>query len=44
MSEVKNSAIFIDVYNTLTNYHYDKESLDEEQMIYKAIEGLTEGT
>jgi len=44
MSEVKNSAIFIDVYNTLTNYHYDKESLDEEQMIYKAIEWLTEGT
>lgn len=42
ISQKKN--IFNDVYNTLTDYHYDLESLDKQKMIYSAIQGLAEGT
>ncbi len=36
--------IFTDVYDTLLNDHYDKESLDEIKMIDSAIEWLAKGT
>jgi hypothetical protein len=31
-------AIFIDVYNTLKNKHYNKDNLDEIKMLNNAIE------
>lgn len=36
--------MFLDVYKTLLDNHYDKENLSETEMIYKAIEWLTVGT
>lgn len=36
--------IFSDVYDTLLQEHYDKKNLDEEKILYSAIQGLTEGT
>jgi hypothetical protein len=32
--------IFLDVYSTLKNYHYNKDKLDELEMLNFAIEGL----
>ncbi|MDP2091271.1 MAG: S41 family peptidase [Candidatus Gracilibacteria bacterium] len=36
--------ILNDVYNTITNEHYDKEKIDEATMVQGAISGLAEGT
>ncbi|NUJ97518.1 S41 family peptidase [Candidatus Gracilibacteria bacterium] len=43
-TNTKEKEIFLDVYNTLKENHFDKETLDEKEMIYQAIEGLTKGT
>ena len=36
--------IFLDVYSTLKNKHYNKDNLDELEMLNYAIEGLTKWT
>ena len=36
--------VFKDVYDTLVNQHYNKDALDEEKLIDKAIQGLAEWT
>jgi len=36
--------IFLDVYSTLKNKHYNKDNLDEIEMLNYAIEWLTKGT
>ncbi len=36
--------IFLDVYKTLLNSHYDKETITEENLIESATIGLTKGT
>lgn len=36
--------IFIDVYKTLKENHYNKDSLSESEMMYQAIQGLAKGT
>lgn len=42
--ELSQAAIFDDVYNTLTQSHYNKDTLSETEMMYKAIEWLTQAT
>ena len=37
-------AIFSDVYKTLVSDHYDKDSFDQEEIIYSAIQWLADGT
>lgn len=37
-------AIFSDVYKTITSRHYDKATLNEEEMIYSAIQWLAKWT
>ena len=37
-------AILNDVYKTLKNNHYNKANLEEEELINRAIEGLTDAT
>ena len=37
-------AIFSDVYKTILSRHYDRDELDEEELIYSAIQGLADGT
>lgn len=49
LTETSNKAqfkkqVFIDVYDTLIEEHYDKEEFGEEQIIDAAIQGLTHGT
>ncbi len=36
--------IFIDAYKTLKENHYNKDTLDESEMIYQAIQGLAKWT
>lgn len=37
-------GIFYDVYNTILDWHFDKETLDEDQMMDEAIKWLAEWT
>lgn len=41
---VEKKAIFSDVYKTILSRHYDRDELDEEELIYSAIQGLADGT
>ncbi len=36
--------IFFDVLNTLKKWHYNRDKLDEKEMLYSAIQGLADGT
>ncbi|MBI4235224.1 S41 family peptidase [Candidatus Peregrinibacteria bacterium] len=38
--DTRELGTFVDVWNVLKNYYFYKEELDEEAMIYDAIEGL----
>lgn len=43
-SILQKREMFLDVYKTLLDSHYDRENLNETEMIHKAIEWLTEWT
>ncbi len=43
-SIAEKKAIFSDVYKTILSRHYDRDELDEEEIIYSAIQGLANGT